>query len=269
MQKKSPRDVAAVILYVVIACGLVWLLVGIATWFKVPFTPLLIIGSWAPNIAAFLVIGLVLREKRGIRELLSRWLKWRFGAVWYLAALSAPVLAFLSLAAFRLFGGQLAGAAPLTAGALLSLVVIEIVTGATGEELGWRGFLQIRLQRRLAPLPSSLIVGVIWAAFHLPLWTVHGGPWAAIPFWSFGLAAVSASVIFGWLVNGAAGSAVIATVFHFLFNVGSNLVVMLGVPTASFYPIYAILFSAFAVVVGVSWELSRARRGAGGPARAA
>jgi membrane protease YdiL (CAAX protease family) len=268
MQKKSPSNAVAMILYVIIAYGIVWLLIGISTWFKVPFTPLLIVGSWAPNIAAFLVIGLVLREKHGIRDLLGRWLRWRFGAVWYLAALSAPVLAILSLGLYRVFGGQLAAAAPLTAGAVLSLVIIEIVTGATGEELGWRGFLQLRLQRKLAPLPSSLIVGVIWAAFHLPLWTIPGGPWASIPFWSFGLAAVSSSVIFGWLVNGAGGSAVIATIFHFLFNVASNFIIMLGVPIASFYGIYALLFTAFAVVVAIAWEASRARGGTGTPARA-
>jgi uncharacterized protein len=268
MQKKSPRGAVGVILYVIIAYGIVWLLIGISTWFKVPFTPLLIIGSWAPNIAAFLVIGLVLREKHGIRDLLARWLKWRFGAVWYVAALSAPVLAFLALAVFRVFGGGMTGAVPITASAVASLVIIEIVTGATGEELGWRGFLQLRLQRRLPPLPASLIVGVIWAVFHLPLWTIQGGPWASIPFWSFGLAAVSSSVIFGWLVNGAGGSTVIATIFHFLFNVMSNLVIMIGVPTASFYAIYAVLFTAFAVGVGIAGELSRARRGTGTPARA-
>jgi hypothetical protein len=230
--------------------------------FKVPFTPFLIIGSWAPNIAAFLVIGLVLREEHGIRHLLARWLKWRFGAAWYLATLSAAVLALLSFVAFRLFGGRLVSAVPLTAGTVVSLVVIEIVTGATGEELGWRGFLQLRLQQRLAPLPSSLIVGVIWAAFHLPLWTIPGGPWASIPFWSFGLAAVSASVIFGWLVNGAGGSMVIATIFHFLFNVASNIVVMVGVPVPSFYAIYALFFTAFAIVVAIVTEASRARRSA-------
>jgi membrane protease YdiL (CAAX protease family) len=163
----------------------------------------------------------------------------------------------------------MASAAPLTVGAVVSLVVIEIVTGATGEELGWRGFLQLRLQQKLAPLPASLIVGVIWALFHLPLWTIPGGPWASIPFWSFGLAAVSASVVFAWLVNGAGGSMVIATIFHFLFNVASNLVVMIGVPIASFYAIYALAFTAFAVVVAIAEQAARARRGSGRPAGAA
>jgi membrane protease YdiL (CAAX protease family) len=268
MRQRSSFNVMALVLYVVIAYGIVWLLIGISTWFKVPFTPLLIVGSWAPNIAAFLVIGLVLRERHGIRSLLARWLRWRFAAFWYLAALSAVVLALLSLALFLVVGGRLAAAGSLTVGTVLSLVVIEIVTGATGEELGWRGFLQLRLQEKLAPLPASLVVGVIWAAFHLPLWTVPGGPWASIPFWSFALAAVSASVIFAWLVNGAGGSMVIATIFHFLFNVASNIIIVLGVPIPSFYAIYALLFTAFAVVVAVAGAVSRARRGAGTPARA-
>ncbi len=247
-------------LFVLIAYGIVWVLIGLSFIMAVPFTPLLVIGSWAPDISAFIVIGLVLREKGGIRTLLGRWLRWGFPAVWYGASLSALALAFLSLPVLRLFGVELAGGQPFTLGAIGSLLVIEIVTGATGEELGWRGFLQLRLQDRLSPLLSGVVVGVIWAAFHVPLWLLHGGPWASLPYWAFALAAVSSSVIFAWLVNGAGGSMVIATLFHFLFNLAVNLAIMLGAPAAPFYTVYAVAFTAFAIPVGISMEVSRVRR---------
>ena len=151
MRQRSSFNVMALVLYVIIAYGIVWLLIGISTWFKVPFTPLLIVGSWAPNIAAFLVIGLVLPGEARDPEPLARWLRWRFAAFWYLATLSAVVLALLSLPLFLLFGGRLAAARFFTVGTLLSLVVIEIVTGAAGEELGWRGFLQLSSRKPGSP----------------------------------------------------------------------------------------------------------------------
>ena len=246
------------VLFVLLAYAIVWLLIGISLLFHAPMMPLLVIGSWAPNLAAFLVIGVVLRERGGIRALFARWGKWKFPARWYLAALSAPALAFLSIPIFRVLGGGM-GAASVGVGSIAMLVVIEIVTGATGEELGWRGFLQLRLQEALPPLPASLVVGVIWAFFHLPLWLVPGGPWAALPFWAFGLSCVSSSVVFAWLVNGSRGSMVIASIFHFLMNVSAGLVGQIGVPAANLYAIYGILFTVLAAGVGVSMEVSRVR----------
>jgi uncharacterized protein len=246
------------VLFVLLAYAIVWLLIGVSLVFHAPMMPLLVIGSWAPNLAAFLVVGLVLRERGGIRALFARWGRWKFPARWYLAAFSAPALAFLSIPVFRLFGGQLA-AATLGLGSVGMLVAVEIVTGATGEELGWRGFLQLRLQEALPPLPASLVVGIVWAFFHLPLWLVPGGPWAVLPFWAFGLSCVSSSVVFAWLVNGARGSMVIASIFHFLMNVSAGLAGQLGMPAAKLYVIYGALLTALAVSVGISMEVSRAR----------
>ena len=89
--------------------------------------------------------------------------------VWYLAALSAPAIAVLASTAVNVLGVLPNVHSPVTPGVILTIVAIEIVTGANGEELGWRGFLQLRLPRRLSPLFSALIVGVVWAVFHAPL----------------------------------------------------------------------------------------------------
>ncbi|HTZ50756.1 MAG TPA: CPBP family intramembrane glutamic endopeptidase [Spirochaetia bacterium] len=244
------------VLFVLISYGIVWILVESALVLHAPLLPLLVVGSWAPNIAAVFVLGVVLREKGGIRALFGRWLRWGFPARWYLAALTAPALAFLSIPLFLLFGGSLA-ASTLGLGSVLMLVVVEIVTGATGEEPGWRGFLQLRLQEGLTPLVSGIIVGVVWAFFHLPLWLVPGGSWAALPFWAFGLSCLSASVVFAWLVNGAGGSTVIASIFHFFMNVSAGLVGLIGMPIVPLYKIYAILLTILAVVVGLLMEAAR------------
>ena len=247
--QSAPFKAWPLVVFVAIACGIVWLLLGVSQLFGIPFMPLLIIGSWSPNISAFLVIGLVLREKGGIRTLFAGWVKWRFPAVWYLAALSAPALAVLALLALRVFGVLPGPHSPVTLGVILTIVAIEIVTGATGEELGWRGFLQLRLQRRFSPLTSALIVGVVWAVFHAPLWLAPCQVWASLPFWSFGLVCVSSSLVFAWLVNGTGGSTAIASLYHFLLNAGMNVVLLFGVPASKFYAAFAILFTLLAATL--------------------
>jgi uncharacterized protein len=211
--------------------------------------PLLIIGSWSPNIAAFIVIGLVLREKGGIRALFAGWAKWRLPVRWYLAALSAPAVALLALPTLSVFGVLPGAHSPVTSGVILTSVAIEIVTGATGEELGWRGFLQLRLQRRLSPLYSALIVGAVWAVFHAPLWLAPGQAWASLPFWSFGLVCVSSSVVFAWLVNGTRGSTAMASLYHFLMNAGTNVVLLFAVPAPKLYAAFAVLFTLLAATL--------------------
>ena len=104
-----------------------------------PFEPVLIYASWTPNIAAFLVLGCILREKGGIRRLVSGWGKWRVGVVWYLVALSPLVIAFLAAGAFIVLGRTPTDPERPIGLPLLMSFVISVITGATGEELGWRG----------------------------------------------------------------------------------------------------------------------------------
>ena len=247
--QSAPFKAWPLVVFVAIAYGIVWLLLGVSQLFGIPFMPLLIIGSWSPNIAAFIVIGLVLREKGGIRALFAGWAQWKFPVAWYLAALSAPAVAVLASTAVNVLGVLPGPHSPVTPGVIVSIVAIEIVTGATGEELGWRGFLQRRLQRRLSPLSSALIVGVVWAFFHAPLWLAPGQVWESLPFWSFGLVCVSSSVVFAWLVNGTGGSMAIASLYHFLLNAGMNVVLLFGAPAPKFYAVFAILFTLLAAAL--------------------
>jgi len=247
--QSAPFKAWPLFVFVAIAYGIVWLLLGVSQLFGIPFMPLLIIGSWSPNIAAFIVIGLVLREKGGIRALFAGWAKWKLPVAWYLAALSAPAIAVLASTAVNVLGVLPGAHSPVTPGVILTIVAIEIVTGATGEELGWRGFLQLRLQRRLSPLSSALIVGVVWAVFHAPLWLAPGQIWASLPFWSFGLVCVSSSVVFAWLVNGTRGSTAMASLYHFLLNAGMNVVLLFGAPAPEFYAAFAILFTLLAAAL--------------------
>ena len=115
----------------------------------------------------------------GIRRLLRRYVLWRVEFRWYLFVL-------LGLPAIELMGaiivpGALASFDPTKLPALLiSYVPFFVITfllgGPLGEEPGWRGFALLRLQPLHGPLIGSLILGVLWASWHLPLF--WSGVWS-------------------------------------------------------------------------------------------
>jgi len=216
-----------------------------------PFEPMLIYASWTPNIAAFIVIGVILREKGGIRKLLAGWGKWKVGFRWYLAALSPFLISFLAAGVYILIGGGKPMPVRLMIMPLVMSLIISIITGAMGEELGWRGFLLPRIQERYNATISSIIVGVIWALWHLPLWFLPGYGWHAIPYWAYALTAISMSVIITWVLNNTDGSLVMASLIHLMMNFSLSVVGMLGlIPSPrTFWTIIPILYTLYALLV--------------------
>jgi uncharacterized protein len=122
-----------------------------------------------PSVAGILLTGL-LDGKTGLRETLSRLLRWRADARWYaVALLVTPVLAaaplFALLPASRVFlPGILASDDK--GSLLLSGIAAGLVAGIF-EELGWTGFAVPRLRLRHGLLATGLIVGGLWGVWHL------------------------------------------------------------------------------------------------------
>ena len=186
------------------------------------FETLLPFVAWAmlagPSITGILLTGLV-SGKAGLRELLSRLLRWRVGARWYaFAILPAPVLAAATL--FALSISSPIFTANDKAAVLLSAIVagISIVL----EEVGWTGFAVPRLRLRYSVLTTGLIVGVLWGAWHFlqGLWisgTFSGALPLAIflPLNSFcGIAQLTAyRILLVWIYD-RTGSLLVTTLMH-------------------------------------------------------
>jgi membrane protease YdiL (CAAX protease family) len=126
-----------------------------------------------PSIAGILLTGLV-DGKAGFRELLSRLLRWRVGAGWYVVALlTAPlvitgVLLALSLTSPGFVPGIFASDDKAT---LLLSGLAGGLMAAFFEELGWTGFAVPGLRQRYSVLTTGLIVGLLWGAWHFPLFS--------------------------------------------------------------------------------------------------
>jgi uncharacterized protein len=189
----------------------------------IPLIPLLLVGSWTPNLAAFIVILFVLKRRGGVKNLIRRWTMWRASAWWYLAA--ASPLALSAIAALLYHGldpGATAAADPPEISYLLILLVLTLISGAMGEELGWRGFALPWLQTRVSALMASLIIGVLAGLWHLPLWFAGLG-WEDMSFAVFAWNCIAMAVILTWICNNTRGNMVLVTLFHMFYNFGFGL----------------------------------------------
>ncbi len=96
---------------------------------------------------------------------------WRVAPRWYLFAIGVPIaLAVLVTAEFAVFGKALDWS--LLDNRLIAFLPALLVTALVGggnEEPGWRGFAMPRLQDRYSPVRSTLVLGVLWAPWHLPI----------------------------------------------------------------------------------------------------
>jgi membrane protease YdiL (CAAX protease family) len=90
-----------------------------------------------------------------------------------------------------------------------------ILIGAFGEELGWRGYLQGRLESILSVLIASLSVGILWG-----LWHVGNYHYGAVYMLFFILSTIAWSVIVAWILRNTGYNVVIAGLFHFTINAG-------------------------------------------------
>jgi membrane protease YdiL (CAAX protease family) len=93
-----------------------------------------------------------------------------------------------------------------------------LVGSSMGEELGWRGYLLPRLQRRFGALVASVVLGLIWGLWHLPLALTPGDVRSETFFgWTL-LGLVAAAILFTWVYNNTRGSLLIALLFHTAIN---------------------------------------------------
>ena len=79
--------------------------------------------------------------------------------------------------------------------------ILMMVIGGGQEEFGWRGYAQEPLQEKIGVIPASLVIGVIWGIWHLPLWFMAGDLHSAYSFLAFVAEARTPklpSMLLGW-----------------------------------------------------------------------
>jgi membrane protease YdiL (CAAX protease family) len=151
--------------------------------------------------------------------------RWRVGWRWYGVVLLGPA-AFAALVAGlgTLLGGGWDEGNPLVFtgsdwAALPIFLLVAALTDGLGEELGWRGFALPRLLSRQTPLVASLVLGAVWAAWHLPLVWTPGATLYQRPLWLLVADLMAKAMIFTWVFLHTRGSVLIAVLLHASMNV--------------------------------------------------
>jgi membrane protease YdiL (CAAX protease family) len=184
------------------------------------------LASFGPCLAG-ITMTYIKGGKPGLVDLWQRVTRWQVGWKWFLlGALSPVLLAFLSALITYLLSGSLADLSTLGqveylgdigAGAAL---LLWIVTFGFGEEIGWRGFALPTLQKNHSFLISTLVIGLVWALWHLPAFFYKPQMMALGPggFIGFSLGVISGSIVLGWLYNRSGGSVFVVGIWHALFD---------------------------------------------------
>ena len=193
---------------------------------------LMFAGGFGPSAAAVFVVWST-QGRGGLRVWFSRCIQWRVGWAWMALALLAPLVVVVMAAGVHLMlGGTIAplpalGQVPL---AVINLFAVLLVGGPLGEEFGWRGYALPRLQARMGWRPASLLLGLVWGLWHLPLFYLSDTVQAHMTLALFLLSVVAMSVIFAWLALHTRGSVAAALVLHTAVNYWPAIVPVLPTP---------------------------------------
>jgi CAAX protease family protein len=223
---------------------------------------LVIVGTFGPLFSA-LAIAAKVSGSHGIRALAGQAFRWRVHIKWYAAALLIPAaVRFAVLGLHVLKGGTFPGLGDLDRWLAVpsTFALVLLLGGPLGEEFGWRGYSQPRLQNRLGILASSLIIGVGSALWHLPLFLIPTTPQSHIPLALFIVRTVALSVISGWIWNRSGRSLLLVLLFHASLNTWPNTLFILEAQgTLGPYISTTILYVGWAVVLVLLNQLSPAR----------
>ena len=181
-------------------------------------------GMFAPFGPMATAFWLTFREngRTGTKHLWQRGWQLRFDKKWLLpSVLLGPFLALATASLLVLSGKPIPWqtAVPLTA--LVPLSVFLFFTNALPEEFGWRGYALDRLQQQHSALTASLVLGLVWGLWHLPLHFITGTTQEIIPVYQFVLQQMVLATLYTWLVNNTRGSILIAALFHAMANVSA------------------------------------------------
>jgi membrane protease YdiL (CAAX protease family) len=224
-QTLRPVPFAALAPFLLLAFGIAWGLVALLVLFPDPITalfgpvssanPLFILAVYAPAIAAIALV-VTYTGLAGLGRFLSRLLLWRCPPGWY-------AFLILGIPAIYMAGAAIKGLPPTAnfpAGGIapaLAALGFMLILGPV-EEFGWRGLALPLLQRRMAPIWASLVLGFIWGLWHLPAFFLSGTPQNAWSFTPFFIGAISVSVILTPMFNRSGGSILLPALFHFQLN---------------------------------------------------
>lgn len=226
-------------------------------------------GTIMPSLVALWLTARA-EGRPGVRALLARIFDAPAAARWYLFAIGYFVAIKLVVAVIHraaLGAWPRFGELPwyLIAGAILISTPVQ-----AGEEIGWRGYALPRLAQRLGLGPASVLLGMIWAAWHLPLFFIAGTDTFGQSFALYLVQVTALSVAMAWMFGHTNGGLLLMMLMHSAINQTSGIV-----PSATTVATPAVFLggslvgwlSALLLWIGAGFFLARMPRASARPAR--
>jgi uncharacterized protein len=220
-QQQPVLGTKTLLAFLALTFGLSWLPMALYMIFPDPFTslfgeistsnPFFILAVYAPSISGIILVwrhyGL-----DGVGSFFRRLFIWRAPIQWWMfLLLGIPVIIYSAAAII----GTIAEPFRFSPWYMLFPALLQsLLLGPVGEEFGWRGLVLPILQRRMSPFWASLLLGMVWAVWHVPAFLMSGTPQSAWSFGPFFIGLLAIAMIMTPLFNASRGSLLIAILYH-------------------------------------------------------
>ncbi|MBF0577579.1 CPBP family intramembrane glutamic endopeptidase [Dysgonomonas sp. GY617] len=206
------------------------------------------IPQWSPALYAIIIV-IVVKGKTGLLELFKRLYFRKEFVKWNIVALVLPIsVCWLSYIMFSYI--EYKQIVPFGINHTLQdycLMLLFVILGSIGEEIGWRGFLLPQLHKTHSLFVSSVIIGLLWGVWHLNIQLVF------LVFITYLGLVLMFSFITSWLYEKTNGNIISCIILHSTINICSTLffeVIVLsdrGLSQEKFQAMFLILLIFFAI----------------------
>lgn len=208
------------------------------------------LGAFMPSVMSIIINGFFYGIN-GIKTLLKKLTIWKVKPFFYIVVLLfAPALYYVPLFICNITGAGYKMPSNISnpISILLNFLLVIFFGGPLIEELGWRGFVLPRLQNKLNPIFSSLILGVIWACWHLPLFFFPGTSQYGCPFVIFIIQCIGLAMLFTWVYNQTDGSLLLSIILHASWNCTEGVIFLSCLDAFNYFEKYSKYTACFIIM---------------------
>ncbi|MFC1802198.1 CPBP family intramembrane glutamic endopeptidase [Patescibacteria group bacterium] len=228
------------------ACWLPGLLFSIYSFniLKSIYIPFIIVGTFVPS-----TVGIIFLKKS--KQNIKKRLNFKIGKWWIPIILIFPIGGLLAQLAHTIINGSDFTSPSNIILLPIQFLMILVLMGPLGEEFGWRGYLLPQIQKKYNAFISSIIVGLIWVFWHIPLFFIEGAPQSKLPFIQFSITLIISSILITWIQNNTKQNLWPALIIHTMINFTNEIFQLIDITNNNYIPwIYAnIILCVFTFII--------------------
>lgn len=204
--------------YTFLFSWILWLPTVIHSQFRQVPSLLLLLGMFA-GFAPSLVALFLIAKETDLKVYLKEKLTFSFDKKYLLYYFIFPMHGFVTLKLLQILDKSFVVKDPIPF-MLTPLIFLQILFlgGGLGEEFGWRGYAQDKLQNKYGIVYATLILGLLWSIWHLPLFYMTNTVQSHIPLWQFLVQNTLLAYFYTWLYNKTNGNMILMILLHGIMN---------------------------------------------------